>query len=99
MVTPTHRREWVRWVEGAFRVSERRACAASGVARSLIRYQSRRAPQAPLRQRLRELAHARVSYGYRRLHVLLQRKGWTVNHKRLRRLYREEGLTQQRQRP
>jgi putative transposase len=42
--------------------------------------------------RLRELAAARVRYGYRRLHVLLQREGWRVNHKRVYRLYRLEGL-------
>ncbi|MDP9368575.1 MAG: IS3 family transposase [Chloroflexota bacterium] len=42
--------------------------------------------------RLRDLAAARVRYGYRRLHVLLQREGWRVNHKRVYRLYREEGL-------
>jgi putative transposase len=34
-----------------------------------------------------------VRYGYRRLHVLLQREGWHVNHKRVYRLYREEGLS------
>ncbi|MBA2518907.1 MAG: IS3 family transposase [Chloroflexia bacterium] len=33
-----------------------------------------------------------LRYGYRRLHVLLQREGWRVNHKRVYRLYREEGL-------
>ena len=42
--------------------------------------------------RLRELAAVRVSYGYRRLHVLLRREGWKVNHKLVYRLYREEGL-------
>ena len=42
--------------------------------------------------RLKELAAARVRYGYRRLHVLLRREGWPVNAKRVHRLYREEGL-------
>lgn len=42
--------------------------------------------------RLKELAGVRVGYGYRRLHVLLQREGWEVNHKRVYRLYRDEGL-------
>lgn len=42
--------------------------------------------------RLKELAESRVRYGYRRLHVLLQREGWRVNHKRTYRLYSEEGL-------
>ena len=49
--------------------------------------------QAPLRLRLRDLAATRVRYGYRRLHVLLQREGWRVNHKRVYRLYRLEGLS------
>jgi putative transposase len=38
--------------------------------------------------RLRELALARPRFGYRRLHVLLRREGWKVNHKRVLRLYR-----------
>ena len=56
------------------------------------RYRSCRRDSAPLRMRLRELAAVRVSYGYRRLHVLLRREGWKVNHKLVYRLYREEGL-------
>lgn len=43
--------------------------------------------------RLKELAESRVRYGCRRLHILLQREGWQVNHKRLYRLYCEEGLS------
>jgi putative transposase len=42
--------------------------------------------------RLRELATVRVRFGYRRLHVLLQREGWVVNHKRVYRIYGEENL-------
>ena len=55
--------------------------------------------QAALRMRLRDLAAARVSYGYRRLYVLLRREGWPVNHKRVYRLYREEGLKIRPKRP
>ena len=40
-----------------------------------------------------------VAYGYRRLHPLLCREGWPVNHQRIQRIYRDEGLTQQRKRP
>jgi putative transposase len=43
--------------------------------------------------RMNELAEARVRYGYRRLHILLQREGWRANHKKVYRLYREEGLS------
>ena len=43
--------------------------------------------------RLKDLAAARVHYGYQRLHVLLRREGWKINHKRVCRLYREENPT------
>ncbi len=49
--------------------------------------------------RLRDLAYSRVSYGYRRLHILLQREGWMINQKRVYRLYSEEGLTLKRRKP
>lgn len=57
-----------------------------------MRYRSTKVPQTPLVMRLRELAASRVGYGYRRLHVLLGREGWHVNHKRVYRLYCQEGL-------
>ena len=66
---------------------ERRACQALTFGRSTYRYESVAAEQAALRMRIRGLASARVSYGYRRIHVLLKREGWQVNHKRVYRLY------------
>jgi putative transposase len=42
--------------------------------------------------RLKDLAGTRIGFGYRRLHVMLEREGWQINHKRVYRLYREEGL-------
>ena len=57
-----------------------------------LRYRSRREDQVALRERLKQLAQERARFGYRRLHVLLLREGWRVNHKRVLRLYREEGL-------
>jgi putative transposase len=59
----------------------------------------RRPGQASLRKRTRELWKARVRYGYRRIHVLLRREGWTINHKRTRHPYREEGLKLRRKAP
>ncbi len=67
--------------------------------RSTFRYESIRDPLSALRTRLRELAEARVRYGYRRLTILLKREGWQVGHKRVCRLYREEGLQIRRKRP
>jgi len=75
-----------------YRVSERRACRAFGWPRSTQRYRPRRDPATALRTRLRDLAMNRRRYGYRRLWVLLRREGWIVNHKRVLRVYREEGL-------
>ncbi len=73
-------------------LSERRACRLVGMRRSSYRYAVRRQEPAGLRERLRELAQERRRFGYRRLNVLLRREGWAVNHKRVYRLYREEGL-------
>ena len=64
-----------------------------GFGRASHRYRSRRDPALELRMRLKDLAESRVRYGYRRLHVLLRREGWPVNHKRVYRLYSEEGLS------
>ena len=63
-----------------------------GAPLSSQRYRSRRAPELELRTRLHALAIERVRWGYRRLHVLLEREGRRVNVKRVYRLYREEGL-------
>ena len=71
---------------------QEQSCQVLNLHRSSYRYQSVADEQAVLRIRLKDLAQARVSYGYRRLHVLLQREGWQVNHKRVYRLYRREGL-------
>lgn len=93
MVSPTQRRAGVAWAREAYRIPERRACRVMAVSRSTVRYESVRPSQEPLRARLKELAAVRVSYGYRRLHILLRREGWRVNRKLIERLYREEGLT------
>jgi putative transposase len=91
-VKPAQKRAVVRYFRTGFRISERRACHLVGVARSSYRYRSQAADQTALRIRLRDLAVTRVRYGYRRLHILLRREGWRINHKRVYRLYREEGL-------
>lgn len=73
-------------------ISERRACAILGAERSTIRYRRRRDDDAAVRARLRSLAGERRRFGYRRLGLLLRREGVLLNHKKLRRLYREERL-------
>ena len=92
MVTPAARREAVAHLRVAYEVSERRACSALGAERTSVRYRGCRPDDASIRARLRELAAIRRRFGYRRLHILLRREGIIMNHKKLRRLYREERL-------
>lgn len=92
MVTPAARREAVAHLRLAYEVSERRACSTLGAERTSVRYRSTRPDDAAVRARLRELAAIRRRFGYRRLHILLRREGIVMNHKKLRRLYREERL-------
>ena len=52
-----------------------------------------------MRLRINEIAKVRVRYGYKRIHVLLRREGWSVNHKRVYRIYCEEGLNLRTKKP
>jgi putative transposase len=63
-----------------------------GAERSSVRYRRRRADDGEVRARLRELAAQRRRFGWRRLKILLDREGLRMNHKKLRRLYRDEKL-------
>jgi putative transposase len=73
-----------------FRVPTREACQVVGCNRATFYYRSQRRDVTPWRMRLRELAAARPRFGYRRLHILLRREGWRMNHKKTYRLYRDE---------
>ena len=76
--------------------SERHACGQLEVLLAMVRYRQRptrfSAANERLRIRLRELAEQRRRWGYRRLHILLEREGWMVNSKRVYRIYVEEKL-------
>ncbi len=89
----------MRHVQQAHGVSERRSCVALSVERSTVRYRSTKSDQAPLRMRIRDLAKARVRYRCFRIYGLLRREGWMVNHKRVYRLYCEDGLSLRLKRP
>ena len=92
MVTPAARREAVAHLCDTHGVSQRRACSTVGADRTSMRYRSVRPDDRAIRDRLREIATERRRFGYRRLHILLGREGVHLNHKKLRRLYREERL-------
>ncbi len=81
------------YVEVEYEMSERHACRLLGLGRSTHRYRARRQERdIELRSRLKELAAKRMRFGYRRLTAMLVREGIAANHKRVYRLYREEGL-------
>ncbi len=92
MVGPVAKRAGVAHLTAVMGLSERRACLIVGADRKMVRYRSRRPPDAELRGRLRELANERRRFGYRRLFILLRREGEPSGINRIHRLYREEGL-------
>lgn len=93
MVKPAAYRHAVGFVQAEMKLSVRQSCRALGFARSSLTYESTRQQPAGLLDRMKALAVARPRFGYRRLHTLLGREGFNVNHKRVYRLYRLEGLS------
>lgn len=79
-------------------MGKRRACQVIGLSRSVYYYKSVKDDRA-LKQRICEIAAARVRYGYLRIHTLLRREGWYVNHKRVYRVYCDAGLHLRAKRP
>jgi transposase InsO family protein len=75
------------------KVSERRACKVIGHSRSTQRYKPIICDKDILmRKRIIELATKYGRYGYRRITALLWHEGWKVNHKKVERIWRQEGL-------
>jgi putative transposase len=80
-------------VHEEYKISERRACKLLAVDRSTYRYEPRPDHNAELREELNALARQKPRYGYRRLHVVLEKRGIKTSVMRLYRLYKEEGLS------
>jgi len=90
----------VEQVQQVLGVSERRACRVIGQPRGTQRYARRQAEdEEQLRERVVYLASRFGRYGYRRVMALLQNEGWQVNHKRVERIWRQEGLKVPQQQP
>ena len=93
MISPDRRRQAVEQAQEVLDVSERRVCRVLGQPRSTQRYQKHIADDEEiLTARLVALASEYGRYGYRRITAMLHREGWRVNHKRVERIWRREGL-------
>jgi len=76
---PALKRSLVDEVRQACKVSVRRACDATGSTGSLDYDTGKRGEQANLKLRIKQICATRVRYGYRWVHVLLRREGWSAN--------------------
>jgi len=79
-------------LQSTYGTSGVRACRLAQFSRAAWYRRSQARDQSALRLRIRELAYARPRFGYLRIWVLLRRAGWPINRKRVRQLYRLEGL-------
>ena len=92
-MSPARRRRCIDHVRDELGVSERRACRTLGQHRSTQRQRpSGPADEASLTADIIELARGYGRYGYRRVTAMLNQAGWHVNHKRVERIWRREGL-------
>ncbi len=97
---PQAKRNAVKRLVAERSYSERSACQLVGISRSSARYQPKEQPEeAVFRCRVRELANGHPGYGYRRITVILRREGSDVNHKRVQRVWKSEGLQLPRKTP
>ena len=83
--------------EQATEISQRRVCDLVGVDAKTVR-RERPPDHADIRKQIHEIAEKRRRFGYRRVGILLEREGFTMNGKKLYRLYKEEGLSVRRRR-
>jgi hypothetical protein len=82
------KRDVVKCIVSHYSLKLRRACTLIQQTRSTQYYQSVKDPKTALRRRMHEIAHTRVRYGYRRIHVLLKREGWQLGKNQAFRLYK-----------
>jgi putative transposase len=93
VVSPDQQRAAADYLGERYSVSQRRVCGVMGRSRSTVRYRRKPRPDEPaLTREIKRLARRHPRYGYRRVHAMLIRRGWTVNLKRVRRLWNELGL-------
>lgn len=94
LLEPAHKRELANKIQLQIRLSERRVCRLLELNRTTKRYRPvQKVENEAIKEHLAELAARWKRFGYRRLHILLEREGRVINHKRVYRLYKEAGLS------
>lgn len=90
MVTASQQRAVAAYLQETYPISQRRASQVLGCSRSTLRYRAAsRQGDLPLLKAIKKLASKHPRWGYRFIHARLEQKGWTVNLKRVHRLWRE----------
>jgi putative transposase len=93
VVSTGQQRAAANYLNETYGVSERRTSRVMGRSRSVLRYRRRHKDDEPaLNREIKRLARRHPRFGYRMIHALLVRRGWTINIKRVRRLWIELGL-------
>jgi putative transposase len=93
VVSPDQQRAAADYLGEYYGVSQRRASRLMGRSRSTLRYRGKPADDEPaLTGEIKRLARRHPRFGYRRIHAMLLRRGWSVNIKRVHRLWIELGL-------
>ncbi len=87
------------YLKEAYSVSLRRSLRISDVSPCMWYYKKRDRGDQLLRTRMKGIAAIRVRYGFERILIMLRREGFKDNHKRVYRVYREEGLNLRSKRP
>lgn len=90
MVGLPAQREAITFLQKEFKVSERKACQAISIERSSIRYKKRPDKNIDLKNRMTYWSEKRPRYGHPRIHEMILRDGFEVNHKRTERIYYHE---------
>lgn len=91
MVAPGAKRSYVQVLTLSHKMSERRVSRLLGANRSVVRYRSKKQDDG-ITARIKSIAFERRRFGYRRIHMVLQRSGLQINHKKVFRIYKECGL-------
>lgn len=90
---PARKKEIANDLQKEFDLSERRACRLLNINRTFQRYEPlKNEENVAITSRLGDLAARWKRFGYKRLHILLRREGFIINHKRTYRLYKDAGL-------